>query len=67
MSGLADEERDDVVSDTAIAMKHMGPPLKEGSIQIQACGSAELTYGESCQIKVFYEEHYSEYEAEKVR
>ncbi len=68
--GLADEERDNVVSKDTIALVHMGPPLKrEGgkNHSIQACGSADLRVAELRQIGVFADEHISEYEAEKVR
>lgn len=67
--GLADEERDNVVSRDTITLVHMGPPLErsEGKNPIQACGSADLKVGESRQIGVFVDEHLSEYEAEKIR
>ncbi len=67
--GLANEERDDIVSKATIALVHMGPPLarEHSRHPIQACGSADLKVGESRQIGVFVDEHLSEYEAESVR
>lgn len=67
--GLADEQRDDVRSNSEISLVHMGPPLMRGHSgnPVHAIGKAGLTAGQIRQIGVFVDEHLPEYEAEKVR
>jgi hypothetical protein len=67
--GLADEQRDDVRSNSEIRLVHMGPPLMRGQSgnPVHAIGEAGLTAGQIRQIGVFVDEHLSEYEAERVR
>ena len=64
--GLADEQRDNVRSNSEISLVHMGPPLTRGhsANPVHAIGKAGLTAGQIRQIDVFVDEHVSEYEAE---
>ncbi len=67
--GLADEQRDDVRSNSEVSLVHMGPPLMRGDSgnPVHAIGQAGLNAGQIRQIGVFVDEHLLEYEAERIR
>jgi hypothetical protein len=61
--GFADEQKDNVKKGVEIRAKHMNPPFKQSSIQIDVIGSAGLSADMVQNIKIFLDERESEYNA----